>query len=488
MNITRENTGELTATVRIEILKQDYEENVTKQLKDFQHKANIPGFRPGKVPVGLVRKMYGKAIVADEVNKLISDSLARYIQDEKLEVLGNPLPNDEKNHDYNFESEQDFEFYFDMGMAPEIGLDLSSLPPVTRYLINVDDAMLDNYIADMRKRYGNSVHPETSGEEDMISGELAETGADGSVIEGGFKKSSFINISLLKKEETKKRFTGLKKDDKLVITPDFFEDKEEALKVLGIREEFANKEWTAFTLTINDIYHVEAAGLDPEFYQKVYPGTEITEEEQFREQVRKDASASFEGETDKLFYHHSTDALLHEVPIQLPDQFLKRWLTEHKESTLTAEEVQKQYGSFAESMRWQLIENKLIRENNLRVEDADIRNYIKGYFLRQIPMSSEDPEADKRYDSLVDTVMQNKEQVQKINDELYTGKLLEVLKAKLPVEEKTISYEEFITLASAKHDHEQHEHEHGPDHDHGDDPGNHHGHSHSSDPGHKHEH
>jgi len=465
MNITRENTGDLTATVRIEILKQDYEEKVIKQLKDFQHKAKIPGFRPGKVPVGLVRKMYGKAIVADEVNKIISDTLAQYIQDEKLEVLGNPLPNGEKNQDYTFDTEQDFEFYFDLGMAPEIALNLSELPPISRYVIAIDDAMLDNYIADMRKRYSNSIHPETVGEEDMISGEIVETGADGEIIENGTKKNVFINISQLKKEDTKKRFTGLKKEDKVVITPDFFESSEEAAKVLGIKEEVANKEGISFAFTVNDINHIDPANLDAEFFGKVYPGTEISNEEQFREQVRKDASASFSGETDKLFYHHVTDALLHEIPIQLPDLFLKRWLTEHKESKLTPEEVEKQYGSFTESMKWQLIENKLIREHNIRVEEAEIRDYIKSYFLRQIPMNSEDPEAEKRFDSLVDTVMKNNEQVQKINDELYTGKLLEVFKTNLPVEEKEISYEEFITLASAKHDHD-HEHVHHHEHDH----------------------
>lgn len=471
MNITRENTGELTATVRIEILKQDYEEKVIRQLKDFQHKANIPGFRPGKVPVGLVRKMYGKAIVAEEVNKVISESLAQYIQDEKLEVLGNPLPNGEKNHDYTFEAEQDFEFFFDMGMAPEIDLNLPGLTPVTRYLIGVDDTMLDSYIADMRKRYGNSIHPEIAGEEDMISGEIVETGADGEVVENGTKKNAYINISQLKKEEGKKHFTGLKKEDKVVITADLFENPEEEAKVLGIKEEQLDREGIAFTLTVNDIYHIDPANLDEEFYGKVYPGTEIATEEDFREQVRKDASGSFAGETDKLFYHHVTDTLLHEIPIQLPDSFLKRWLTEHKESTLSPEQVEKEYGSFAESMKWQLIENKMIRENNIRVEEAEIRNYIKGYFLRQIPMSAEDPEAEKRFDSLVDTVMQNTEQVQKINDELYTGKLLEVFKTTIPLEEKVISYEEFVTLASAKHDHDHthhsdHDHEHDHDHDH----------------------
>ena len=465
MNITRENTGDLTATVRIEILKQDYEEKVIKQLKDFQHKANIPGFRPGKVPVGLVRKMYGKAIVADEVNKIISDSLAQYIKDEKLGVLGNPLPNGEKNHDYTFETEQDFEFFFDLGMAPEIALNLAGLPPVSRYVITIDEPMLDSYIADMRKRFGNNIHPETAGEEDMISGEIVETGADGEIVGDGTKKNAFINISQLKKEDTRKRFIGLKKDDKVIITPDFFENPEEAVKVLGIKEELAEKEGLSFVFTVNDIYRTDPAELGAEFYSKVYPGTEIADEEQFREQVRKDASASFAGETDKLFYHEVTDILLHEIPIPLPDVFLKRWLTEHKESNLPPEEVEKQYESFSESMKWQLIENKLIIDHNIRVEEAEIRNYIKSYFLRQIPMNTEDPEAEKRFDSLIDTVMQNNEQVQKINDELYTGKLLEVFKTNLPLEEKEISYTEFITLASAKHEHD-HEHDHDHKHEH----------------------
>jgi trigger factor len=464
MNITRENTGDLTATVRIEILKEDYEEKVTKQLKDFQHKANVPGFRPGKIPVGLIRKMYGKAIVADEVNKIISDSLAQYIQDEKLEVLGNPLPNGEKNHDYTFDAEQDFEFYFDMGMAPEIFLNLASHPPVNHYRIAVDDKMVESYITDMRKRYGKSVHPETSGEEDMISGEIAETAPGGDPLENGIKKNAFINISQLKKEETKKMFSGLTTGDVLTVSAASFESPEEAAKVLGIAEDVAGREGLSFIFTVKDVYHTDPADLDAGFFEKVYPGIEIADEDQFREQVRKDASASFAGETDKLFYHHVTDALLHEVPITLPDPFLKRWLSEHKESTLTPEEVEKQYGSFADSMKWQLIENKLIREYSIRVEEAEIRNYIKGYFLRQIPLNTEDPESEKRFDSLVDTVMQNNEQVRKINDELYTGKLLEVFKTSLPVEEKEISYEEFVTLASAKHDH-HHDHD-GHDHDH----------------------
>jgi trigger factor len=461
MNISRENTGDLTATIRIEILKNDYEDKVLKQLKDFQHKANIPGFRPGKVPVGLIRKMYGKAIIADEINKIISESLAQYIQDEKLDVLGNPLPNTGKSHEYTFDAEKDFEFFFDMGMAPEIVLNLSGLPPIIRYVIAVDDKMLESYIDDIRQRNGHSVHPDMAGEEDMISGEIVETDATGEIVENGIKKNVYITISQLRKEDTKKKFTGLKIDDRIVITADFFEDPAEEAKILGIKDDVANREGITFTLTIKDIYHTDPAVLNEELYKKVYPGMEILTEEQFREQVRKDAVASFETEMDKLFYSQVSDTLLHEILIPLPDSFLKRWLTEHKENKLTPAEVEQQYDSFADSMKWQLIENKLIREYSIRVEDEEIRNYIKNYFIRQIPMNMEDPEAEKRFDSLVDTVMKNTEQVQKINDELYSNKLLDVFKKNIPPEEKEISYPEFIKLASAKHDHEHaHNHDH----------------------------
>jgi len=245
----------------------------------------------------------------------------------------------------------------------------------------------------------------------------------------------------------------------------FRSDKEEEIKILGIKEEVASKEGIVFSLAVKDIYHIEPADLNEEFYKKVYPGSELTTEEQFNEQVKKDISASFTNETDRLLYRHVSDTLLHEIPIKLPDLFLKRWLTEHKESNLTPEEVEEQYDSFAESMKWQLIENKLIREYNIRVEDTEIRDYIKNYFLRQIPINMDEPEAEKRFDSLVDTVMKNSEQVQKINDELYTDKMIQVLKTNFPLEEKEISYEEFITLASAKQEH-NHDHEHDHEHDH----------------------
>lgn len=468
MNITRENTGKQTSTVRIEIMPDDYREKVLKVLKDLQRKANLPGFRPGKVPFGHVRKMYGRAVLADEINKLLSETLASYIRDEKIEILGNPLPNIEKTPPVDFEKQESFEFFFDLGEAPEIKLNLAASTPVDRYVITVDDGMVDRYIEESRRRQGTSSHPDTSWKEDMISGEVAEVDADGKPLENGVRKNVFLNPGQIRSEKTSRMLEGLSKEGKLVFSPpDLFDSIPDAVQHLGISREKAEEAGIRFELSVKDIFHTEPAGMGKEFYEKVYPGKNIETEEDFREHVRADASGSFSGEADKFFYRQASAMLIRETEVPLPDEFLKRWLAEQKDNKMSPEEIGKQYPAFSDSMRWQLIENKLIRDHGLTVSDDDIRKYIRDYFLKQIPLDPEDPEVGKRYDSLVDTVMKNEEQVRKINDEIYTVRLLQLLKSQLPAREKVVGYEEFIKLASAFHGHEQdHDHDHDHDHEH----------------------
>ncbi len=472
MNITSENTGELTATIKIEVSKQDYEEKVNKILKDYQHKANIPGFRPGKVPIGLIKKMYGKAVIADEINKILADSLANYLKEEKLEILGNPLPNKEKNSSLNFDLHDSLDFYFDLGLAPKIELTLTDKMNVDRFVIKVDEQMLEKYIENTRKRFGTSVHPELSDIEDMLSGELMEIDENGSYIETGVKKDVFINLNDLKKEESKKELTGLLKDSKVRIKPlQFFFDIDEAVKCLSVSKEKAGQENILFELTIKDIFHLVPASLEKELFEKVFPGKNIETEEQFREEVRKDAANSFIGETDKLFYNQVTKKLIEEAQLQLPDEFLKRWLLENKETKITPEDISHEYPAFADSTRWQMIENKILMDNDITVKEEEVRAYIKSYFLNQIPVREDNPEADKRYESVVDSLMENKEQVRKIYNELYYARLLNLFKDKFTNTTKEISYEEFINLASANHDHlHEHDHLHDPEneseHDH----------------------
>lgn len=375
MNISRENTSELTAVVKIQIDPSDYQQTVDSQIADYKKKANIPGFRPGHVPTGLIKKMYGKALMADEVNRLVSKELLEYIKKEGLNILGNPIPSEEKNIPIDFDNQSSFEFFFDIGFAPDFSISMEMEDKVTNYSIIVTDKMIDDYVTDLRKRFGKPV----------------DAGPDG---------------------EDEPR-----------------ENKEEPVR--------------------------EPAEMTPEFFSMVYPGVKLETEEEFINQVKKDSEISFSGETDKLFFRNVTDALVEATEMDLPDEFLKRWLAETNEEKLTPGDIEKDYPVFVQSMKWQLIENKIIKDNNITVTEEDIRDYIRRYIFRQLNVFQDDPEMQKRYESLIDTLMENKDQVQKINDQLYNQKLMEFFKANMHYQAREISYEDFIDIMSKSHHHDQ---------------------------------
>jgi len=454
MNITKETTGELTATIRMEISPADYQEVVLKKLKEYQRKANIPGFRPGKVPPGLIRKMYGKAVMAEEIKTLISENLSSYLTDQKLDLLGNPLPNKEKIHPAKFEDGESFIFHFDIGLSPQINLLLGPGLTVKKYLIKVDDKMVDDYIRELQKQNGTFSSPETPGPGDMISADATEVDADEHPVDSGFRKNLFIYPDKITLESARTKLMDLHKDDLLVISPgDFFGSAEEAARMLNLPGETIAKPGLTLALKCTHISHNEPAELNTEFFTKVFPGKGIENEADFREQVRTDAAASFSRETDKLLFHEAIDLLGGKTEVKLPDQFLKRWMREHDDNKLPEEEIEKQYPSFSRSMKWQLIENKLIKDNLIEVKEEDIRNYIRTNIFRQVNREFTDPDMAQKYESIVDTFMQNKEQVQKINDQLFSAKLLEVFKEKLTLDPVEVTYEEFLTLASAKNNH-----------------------------------
>lgn len=407
MNITKESTGELTALLSIEIVPADYTEKVEKQINDYKRKANIPGFRPGHVPTGLIKKMYGKAILADEVNHLLSESLMNHIRDEKLDILGNPLPNLEKNAAIDFENQDTFKFYFDLGLSPAFTIPLDQELPVEHLSITVDDEMIGKYIEDTRQRFGKPA-------------EVTHSDADDQQATPEQSNAEPVDPAA----EPKKP-------------------------------------------------EVIPAEMNPEFYSQVYPGLNLQTEEEFRAQVRKDASSGFESESDKLFFNVATEALVKNTEMTLPDEFLKRWLSENNEGKYTPEQIEKEYPMFAESMKWQLIENKIIKENSITVSDSDIRDYIRTVMLRQVPGTEPDPEMQKRYESIIDTFMQNKEQTQRINDQLYNAKLLDFFKKNLKFTTREVTYDDFIKIASEHHT-QTHSHSHDHDHDHDHD----HNHSH----------
>lgn len=447
MNITQESTGDLTATIKLEMTSEDYNKNVNTVLKDYQKKANIPGFRPGKVPFGMINKMYGKAVLAEEVNKLISDSLNKYIVDNKINILGYPIPNTELTTEMDFDKQENFEFFFDIGITPEFEITLNDKLKVNYYQIKADEDVVNKYLVDLRERNGKSSKPETIEDNDKISGDFVETNSDGTVKEDGIKGSAQIKLEVLKLKAVNTEFIGAKIDDKIIFNPlKATKSDIETAAIIGLSTKEASKFKSDIQFTITEITRTELAELNEEFYKMVYPQDEIKDIAGLKERIKKDAEISFVAESDRQFMNNSVEKLIEKSKIVVPDEFLKRWLLENNQNKVTPEQLETQYDSYIKSLKWQLIESKIVKEHDIEVKEEDVQNHIKGYFTNMSPDSS--PEQDERLNEIVKSVMKNKDEVKKIYDQLYDKRLLELFKSTVKRVNKEINYEEFVKLAT----------------------------------------
>lgn len=439
MNIELQKTGELTATVKIDLSPADYEEKVLKVLKDYQRKAQMPGFRPGKVPFGLTKKMYGQAVTADEINKLLGESLDSFIREQNLDLLGNPLANTGKTPQIDFSEPAEMSFYFDLGLSPQFELKLDGKSGIIYHRIEVSDKIASKYMDDLRRRNGTLTDVEVSEKGDLLKGDFAELDADGNVKPEGIISNGSVNPELFKDETIQALFGGVKVGDVVKFNPmQASGNATDVAAMLGISKEQAETLNAEFNFTVTGISRMIPAEMNAEFFEKIYPGVEIADEAALLEQIKKDAAGSFVGESDKKFFNDAIKYLIESSAIELPDEFLKRWLVDVNQDKLTAEEVEKNYDDYARSMRWQLIENRMIREHNIQVSEEEIRDVFRSYFQR--PGSAEmDEDMKMRIDGIVDSFMKNKEDVRRINDQLFEQKILTFLKEKIQPEEQALS-------------------------------------------------
>jgi trigger factor len=452
MKVSHESTGELTATVKIEVTPSDYNEQVNKVLKDYQRKANVPGFRPGKVPFGMIKKMYGSGVFAEELNKLLSDALNNYITDNNIEILGQPLANDERTPEFDGDENKDLEFYFDLGLMPEFSVDLSENTSVDYLKVIIDDKMVDNYVDDIARRNGKPFNPEVSAAADMLKGEFAELAPDGQLLENGHTCINSFTTDQLSEESEKAKFTGLKVGDAVDFNPSLAIGNDvNVAKLLDLDKSDTEHLQSGYRFTLQEISRTEPATIDQELFDKVYPEGDVKNVDEFRERIRREASVAFEADTDKQFMNDAVKKLIDDSHIVLPADFMKRWLYDNNQGKLTRDQIETDFDNFANSMKWQLIENKIIREHNVVVSDQEIKDYIIGYFKPRNSDTEMDPEMVKRFDTIATTIMQNKDEVHKINDKLYEQKLIALLKSSLKLAVKEVTYEEFITLATANH-------------------------------------
>ena len=450
MEITKEQLGDLNAVVRIKVSPSDYSEKVDQQVRKIQRNANVPGFRPGKVPVGMVKKMYGKGIVAEELNKLLNDSLYNYLSENKIEILGNPLPKDEVMEDLDFENPKELEFAYELGLSPNIDLNLSKLPAFQMPVIAVDEEMMDRYITDVRRRYGKFSNPEVAEEIDILYGDFEELNADGSAKEGGAKSTTTLAIELIKDASEKAKFVGLKKDDSVVFNPKkALENETELAAMLRIEKSQVAEISDNFKFTVKSVNRIEKAELNTELFDKIYGEGTVQTEAEFQAAVKSDIQRMYRNDSERKLQGDMRTQILEKISINLPDEFLKRWILTANEKPVSNEELENEYPEYAKGLKWRLIENMVIKSNDLQVTSEEVKDYIRSMMQMQFAQYGQQNVEPEVMEKMVENYLKQEEQTRRAVENIASSKVFDFLKGIFTIEEKEIPLEEFTKAVNA---------------------------------------
>jgi trigger factor len=446
MNISKKDIDKLNAEITINLGPADYEEKVNEAIKKVQRSAAMPGFRPGKVPAGLIKKQYGTSILVEELNKILNDTLHNYINDNKIEVLGNPLPKEQQPVDWN--NQKEFTFTYEVGLAPQFDLKIDGSHSFNYKKVKVDDELVEKYLKDVRRNYGKPVNPEVAGDKDVLFVDIVELDADNNIKPGGVFKSTSVGIDRLKNEDLKKKLIGLKKEDKLVINVNELYDTALDKSVsLGIDKEAAENFSANIQLTVKNIARLDDAELNQELFDKLYGPGKVNSEEEFRNKIREELGMMFNQDSDRDLRKEIEKTLISKLNIELPDEFLKRWLMAVNEKPLSKEQLEKEYPEYADAMKWRLIENKIIKENNIAVEADEAKEEAKAFIKSEYARYGQTPN-EEDVEKIAKDLLTKEKEAQKIFENLYAKKVLDLIKNNCKLESKEVSYNEFFGISN----------------------------------------
>jgi trigger factor len=451
MNVIREDIQAGTALLKVQIAPADYQSKVNASLEKYRKQAKIPGFRPGKTPMGLIQKQYGKAVLGEELNKIVNDALYKYIQEEKIEILGNPIPKDDVEVKGDFNQPTDFEFAFEIGLLPKFNIELSPKSKFDYVKVKIDDTLLDKQIDDLRRRYGKLVASEEVGEKDMILGQFVELNDDETIKDQGIMHSSTISVEFIEDKELLKTFKWKKIGDKVIVDPKKVSrgDKDLAA-MLGIKEENLSSISSKFQLTINEIRHMEMAELNQELFDKLFGEGAISSEKELKERISVDLERMFENDSDRLLTNKVYDELMDKTNLELPKDFLKRWIKLTNEKPISMEEIDSQFDGYEKSMKWQLIQGQIFKENDLKLDQREVLEFTKGLLINQYAQYGIPSPEEKELNEAAIRVLSNKEESSRIYEMISETKLTEYFKNTVKLNEKLVPYDDFIKIASGK--------------------------------------
>lgn len=450
MKVVREDIDALNAVLKVEVAPADYETAVKQELDKYRKTAKIPGFRPGTVPFSLVKKQYGKAVLAEELNKLVNKSLYDFIQENKISILGNPIPKEGTDVKGDFENPSTFEFEYEIGLSPEVKVNLSAKNKFEYNKVKVDDELIGKQIDDLRRRYGKLGTAEKTSDTDMILGQFVELNEDGSIKEGGILNSSTISVEFVEDKATKKSLTGLKVGDKVVVDPaKVSRGERDTAAMLGIKPEQLNAISDKFQITVNEIKRIELAEMNEELFNKLFGEGVVKTEAELKERIAEDLKNMFVNDSDRLLTKFVYQDLMKNTEVQLPDAFMKRWIKLSNEKPITDEQIEADYDSYSDNLKWQLIQGEIFKSNDIKLDNEEVIEFTKGLLVNNYAQYGIPAPADDELTKSAMQVLQNKDEVNRIYDMLAESKLTKFFKDTVKLNEKEISYDDFVALANS---------------------------------------
>jgi len=447
MNVTKENIDDLNAVLKVKIEKADYEEKVETVLKDYRKKATIKGFRPGMVPIGLIKKMYGRAVQIDEINKVVTDNIQKYLTDEKLEILGDPLPKPDEQETIDFDTQEEFTFSFELGLTPQVDLKLSKKNKVNEYDIVIDAKMRKDYLENYTRRYGELRKADLTEEKDVIKGKIEAIDNEGNLIpEGPSVDDTSLGIDIIKDNKIKEDFIGKSVGDSIDfdIKKAYPNDTEIAGILHKKKEEVENLEGN-FRFTVNDISRFYPAEVGQELFNKIFGEGVVNSDEEFMKKIEEEIKANLKRESDFKLMMDIKALAMEKTDFQLPEEFLKKWLLRVNEKT-TEEQIEKEFDSFRKDLKWQLIRNKVARDNEVKITEEELQKEAENITRYQFQQYGLFYATDEQIANYAKETLKREEDAKRIADKILEEKVLVFLKDMVKLESKDVTVEEFNKL------------------------------------------
>ena len=448
MNIAQTSLDNLRVELAITLAQEDYTPRVDRALKRHQQQTTMPGFRKGKVPMPLVRRQYGQSVLAEELNQMLSELLQKHIQENKLNVLGNPIPSENKEDDGDWNNPGTFTFHYELGLAPELSLEFGRRAKFTRHKIKVDKEAIQRQVTDLQRRHGKMSDPDKSEANDMLVGHFAQLDASGELLEDGITSDSTISLEFVEDKKAAKSLLGLQPGSAVDVDPHKVSRGHDDLeRMLGITHEQVHGLKGTFRFTVKEVKRLEPHEVNASLFDKVYGVGVVTDEKAFREKVAEDLDGHFDRDAEWVFRRRFVVDLIEKMKVELPDAFLKRWIMLTNEKPLTPEQVEEEYPSYAESLRWQILQQTVAEKIDLQVSSEELEGEAKRMVGAQYAQYGM-PMDEETLGNVAKNVLTDEKERRRIADVLVERKVVDDLKTRVSISEKLVSFDEFGKLAA----------------------------------------